>query len=268
MNIEKITRKSHFYNEDRFIIEKDFIMVVDGATSLEKSNLKPTSGCYLANKIKKRLPKLKGTIISRLDTISKEAYKEISKNKEMSKKILPSAALTWIEFENDYLTVHTIGDCEATIITKSNEIIRIVVNDLIKLDDKAIDELINISKEKNITIKEARPLINDLLIKHRMMMNTPNGYSIYTPSSNPDFKYSCNKFKIDELKEVYLYSDGFADAFTTFDIYKSHKEMFSKSVNIDKVIENIVKSAYSDPLYNKYPRFKLIDDITVVKIKF
>ena len=52
MHIEKYTRKSHFYNEDRFLIKKNIIMVMDGATSLEKSNLRPTSGSYIVNKIK------------------------------------------------------------------------------------------------------------------------------------------------------------------------------------------------------------------------
>lgn len=268
MKIEKKTRKSHYYNEDRFIINKDFIMVIDGATSLEKGSLKPTGGCYLSNKIKKELPRLKGNIVSRLDKISKDMYKELSSTSSISVRSLPSAGLAWVEFNNDEIITHTVGDCEITIITKDNEIIRIVIDDIIKLDDKAIDEMIKISKDKNISIKEARNLVNDTLIKHRMLMNTEDGYSIYCPSDKPDFKYSTNKFKVNEIKEIYLYSDGFSDAFTTLNIYKSHKDMFSKSLDINKVTNKIVQVSFNDPLYNKYPRFKLIDDITVVKIVF
>lgn len=266
MKIEKLTRKSHYYNEDRFLINKDFIMVMDGATSLENSNLKPTGGSYLVNKLKKDLPKLKGNIFSRLNVISKNMYDEISENNDINVKMLPSAGLAWVEFDKDDLVVHTIGDCEATIITKENKIIRIVINDLIKLDDKAIEEMKEVSKKENISIKDSRVLINDTLIKHRMMMNTKNGYSIYCPCDKPDFKYSTNKFKISEIKEIYLYSDGFADAFTTFNIYNSHEEMFSKNIDINKVVKKIAIKAFKDPLYNKYPRFKIIDDITAIKI--
>lgn len=266
MHIEKITRKSHQYNEDRFLIQKDFVMVMDGATSLDKSNLKPTSGSYLVNKIKSDLPKLKGDIISRLDIIAKDIYKTLEDSNGMDSRILPSAGLSWVEFQQNEIIVHTIGDCEASIVTKDNKVIRIVINDLLKLDDIAINELIEISKKENISIKEARPKISNTLVRHRLLMNKENGYSIFTPSANPNFKYSTTIFKKSDIKEMYLYSDGFSDAFTTFKLYSSPEAMFSKSININNVVKEIVKKSQEDKSYNKYPRFKLIDDITVVKI--
>ena len=77
MKIKKYTRKSHYFNEDRYIINKDFIMVIDGATALEKSNLKPTSGAYLAGYIKTTLPKIKGDISERLNIVSKNIYRTL-----------------------------------------------------------------------------------------------------------------------------------------------------------------------------------------------
>lgn len=268
MKIKKYTRKSHQFNEDRYLVHKDVIMVMDGATALEKSSLKPTSGSFLVNKIKKDLPKEKGTIIERLDSISKKLYKMLEKSNTVSEKILPSCGLSWVEFDNEYVIIHTIGDCEAFIAKKDGSTKRIIINDLIELDNKSISELIKISKEQKISVKNARSKIDNILIKHRLMMNKNDGYSIFTPSSNPNFEYSTHVFKKDEIKDIYLYSDGFADAFTTFKLYQSAEDLFSKNRNLAKVIEKIVKKANQDKEYNKYPRFKMIDDITIVKITF
>ena len=87
MKIEKYTRKSHYFNEDRYVIDKDFIMVMDGATSLEKSDLKPTSGAYLVNYIKRELPKLSGPVIERLSVISKNIYNTLSQNNTINETI-------------------------------------------------------------------------------------------------------------------------------------------------------------------------------------
>ena len=266
MKIKKYTRKSHYYNEDRYIVTNDFIMVIDGATSLEKSNLKPTSGAYLVSYLKKELPKLNGSVIERLNIVSKDMHKMLAKNNNVNEKILPSCGISWIEFHNDKIIVHSIGDCEVFITKKDNTTERIVIDDLLKLDDISLNKLITVSKERNISIKEARPLINEILIKHRLLMNKENGYSVFAPYENPNFKYSTREFNIKEVKDIYLYSDGFADAFTTFKLFKSAEHMFSKNRNIQKIINNIVKKANEDKNYNKYPRFKLIDDITIVKI--
>lgn len=266
MRIQKYTRKSHRYNEDRYLVHKDVVMVMDGATALEKSSLKPTSGSFLVNKVKNDLTKHKGSIIERLDKVAIETYKMLENFNTINEKMVPSCGLSWVEFNDEYVAIHTIGDCEAFINFKNGMSQRIIINDLIKLDEKAINELVKISKENNMSVKESRPLINDILIKHRLLMNKEGGYAVFTPSKNPQFKYSSQTYRKDEVKNIYLYSDGFADAFTTFKMYKSAEDLFCKNRNLSKIIKKMVNIANKDKKYNKYPRFKLIDDITVVKI--
>lgn len=43
--------------------------------------------------------------------------------------------------------------------------------------------------------------------------------------------------------------------------------MFKDEIDLKLIIDKIVSVAKSDPDYNLYPRFKLIDDITAIKIK-
>ena len=72
MKIEKATRKSHFYNEDRYIVGDNYCMVLDGATSLVSSGIKPTEGSWFVSRIKGNLPKKCDDVIEKLEYISKK----------------------------------------------------------------------------------------------------------------------------------------------------------------------------------------------------
>jgi len=264
MIVEKVTRKSRRYNEDRFLEFKSCFMVMDGATSLAPTKFKPSGGSFLVSYLKNNLPKGNDSIIEKLYTLSKELSKYTD---EKSEEYLPSAGLAWCEIKEDIVNIHTIGDCEVVVITNNGKIIRYVQPELIKLDSLAIKEMIDISKEKSISIKDARKYVNDMLIKHRKMMNKVEGYNVFAPYDNPSFKFLSASVEKKDVKYIYLFSDGFASAFDCFGIYNSFETMFKDEIDLKLIIDKIVNVAKSDPDYNLYPRFKLIDDITAIKIK-
>lgn len=264
MIVEKVTRKSKRYNEDRFLEFNSCFMVMDGATSLAPTNFKPSGGSFLVSYLKNNLPKGEKSVIDKLYNLSKSFTKYTN---EKSEEYLPSAGLSWCEIKKDTIDIHTIGDCEAIVVYNDGKITRFVQPELINLDSIAINKMIEIAKEKNISIKEARKYINDILIKHRKMMNKDNGYNVFAPYDTPKFKFLNASINKKDVKYVYLFSDGFASAFDCFKLYDSFEEMFKDEVDLRKIINRIVDVAKSDPDYNLYPRFKLIDDITAIKIK-
>lgn len=264
MEITKITRKAKYYNEDRYLVFDNYCFVIDGATSLLPSFFKPTSGSYFVSYIKQNLPKLNGSIIDRLNLISSNFSKLIKENKE---EYLPSAGISWVEIENKKVNIHSIGDCEIVVCLKDNSIKRFVQPELIELDNKAINKMIEISKKDNISIKQARKSINDILISHRKLMNKENGYNVFAPYLNPNLKFSSYQLDKNEIKYIYLFSDGFASICDTYHKY-TYNELFTKNIDLKKTINEIVTISKEDPLYNKYPRFKLVDDITAIKIVF
>lgn len=263
MKIDAFTRKSHYWNEDRFIIGKNYFLVIDGATPLIKIKHKNLA-CYMVNYIKKNIHKYDGPIKARLEALSNDIYKKLNTN-SLDTAYLPSASLCYVEEENDEFIVGIVGDCEVVVKTRNNEIIRCFDDSLSKLDTAALTEMVKIAKEKQIDVCSARPLINDILIKNRRLQNKSNGYNAYTVL--PDFslnelKY---KFKKDDVKEIYLYSDGFSDSFNHLGIYSSCEEMFKKSLDIKEEVNKIKNEAYLDSKCNLHPRFKVIDDITIIK---
>ena len=265
MKITAKTRKSHYWNEDRFVLGKDYFMVIDGATPLIKSN-NFNEACWLVTYVKDNINKLTGCIEDRLNVLSKEGF-NLLPVKIKEEDYMPSASLAYIEVLEDEFSAHTLGDCEVTFILKDGNIIRCFETDLAKLDDKSINELVHHAKEKNIHVVNARPYIKETLLKHRKMINKSNGYKGFSLTSDPNIKTSCFNIKKDLVQEIYIYSDGFSQSFEHLNVYKSHEAMFSKSLDLEEEIKKIKDHAFLDPYCNKYPRLKKIDDITVIKIE-
>lgn len=266
MEITKKTRKSHAHNEDRYVIGYDFYMVIDGATPLIKDSFNKAR--WMVDQMKASLKKRSTlSVIDRLNKISKELYYELPIEKR-DKDYLPSASLSFVTWDDKYFYAYILGDCEVTFILKNNSVFRCYQDELSKLDDISINELINVSKEKNIHIIDARKYINDILIKHRRLINEENGYQGFTLSDNLNLNPKCFRVLKEEVKKIYLYSDGFAQAFDNLKIYNSHNEMFNHDLNLDEEFKKIVDVSFNDPYCDKYPRFKKIDDITAIKVNF
>lgn len=265
MKITAKTRKSHYWNEDRFVLGKDYFMVIDGATPLIKSN-NFNEACWLVTYVKENINKLTGSIEERLNVLSKEAY-NLLPVKIKEEDYMPSASLAYVEVLGDEFSAHTLGDCEVTFVLKDGKIIRCFETELAKFDNISIKELVQHAKDKNIHVVNARPFIKDTLLKHRNMINKPNGYKGFSLTSNPEIKTSCFIIKKDLVKEIYIYSDGFSQSFEHLNVYNTHEEMFSKSLDLDEEILKIKNQSFLDPYCDKYPRLKKIDDITVIKIE-
>lgn len=265
MKITSKTRKSHYWNEDRYIISDDFLMVIDGATPLIKSN-NFNEACWMVNYIKKNINRYKGKVLDRLYQISKDAYKALPvKIKE--EDYLPSASLSYIEWDDEYYYANTLGDCEVTFITNDDIVVRCYTDELSILDNIVIEKMKDLKNEKNIHLVHTRPYVNEILIKHRKLINKIDGYSAFALMEEPIIKLNTLKIKKEEVKEIYIYSDGFSQSFEHLNIYQNHEQMFKKSLDLDEEIKKIENVSFSDPYCDKYPRLKKIDDITVIKVE-
>ena len=264
MKINAFTRKSHRWNEDRFIVGDNFWIVIDGATPLIK-----TKGVNLArlmvSYIKKNINKYDGRIKERLIKLSKDMYNEFILD-NYDQAYLPSASIAYVELIDGFYHVGILGDCEVTFRLKNNQVLRCFTTELARLDEISLKELVKASHDNNISVLKARKYIEDTLIKHRRLINQENGYQAYTISSNLPFKEYTYQIAENQVDEIYLYSDGFSMAFQHLKIYSDHQEMFNHTLDIQLEVKKIVNKAFFDKNCNKYPRFKKIDDITVIQI--
>ncbi|MDE7168150.1 MAG: hypothetical protein K2O28_04800 [Clostridia bacterium] len=266
MKIYCRTRKSHRWNEDRFINGRNYSIVLDGATPLKISG-QFNEARWLVDYFKNNIKRHSGNIKSRLSKLCQDAYHNLPIEIK-DEDYLPSASACWVEWNNDTIDIGILGDCEVTAVTYEDEYFRFYDDRLRVLDNIALNEMVAAAHKHGTTFLEARKYINDLLIKHRKLINKPNGYSAIALSPNAKICERAYSIKRDNIKTLYLYSDGFSQAFENLGIYKTHTEMFKQIESVDAEIAKIVAASFSDPNCNKHPRFKVIDDITVVKIDF
>ena len=263
-----LKQSKSYYGEDRLVLKGNHLFgVIDGATPLYKngspkqigSNNK-TWASWLVSTLKRNLEKGSDSIYEVFENTSKMLYDKFTSVNPKDKAYFPSCNFAFAEFdeEKEMVTITQIGDCEAFVKFKNNKFERIMQPELYALDAYAISEMVKRGGKKDS--------IMDILRYNRGLMNEENGYASYTLSSNPNFKYTIKTYNLADIEEIYLYSDGIGQAFDELKITSSPEELFNKYSNINDIVSDIVTVANTDKDLKKYPRFKKIDDISIIKL--
>lgn len=262
MTVKKRTLKSHSYNEDRFVCGKCLFGVIDGATVLEDKPIgnSKTKASVLSAFVKKRLERYCGCDLPQyLREISVEALKSGIED--------ASCGISLVEVRSGKIVLYYIGDCDIFVKFKNGKVERYNQNELQPFDEKALSEQIRTARERGISVREARKYINGLLIENREKKNKKGGYDIFEPTLKPNFRASVVEIDKKEVQEIIVCTDGFSQSFKLLKLVGSYENLFDKKVDLFSLCDEINKELEKDADYNLYPRFKLKDDITVVKIE-
>lgn len=159
------------------------------------------------------------------------------------------------------------GDATILIKLKDGTVKIIKDTSLEKLDNKAIYEMVSKRNNLNLSYSKARESVNDTLIKHRLMKNTPNGY--YTLEFNKEaINHSIEgSIDINLINSILVMSDGFSCISDSYNKY-SYTELFEviEKNNIEFVYNEIRQIEDEDYDAVKYPRFKKGDDSSCIYI--
>ncbi len=263
MKVYKKTVKSHSFNEDRYVVANGLYGVIDGATDLSDKPTKwhRSQASMLVAGLKKALERASSSdIVPLLFDLSKVSYQTFGN--------VASCGISLVQAVDEKVNFVCLGDCDILIKYKDGKVDRVKQTELERLDKKAINQMVERARQDGISVLDARKYINPLLIKHRSLKNMPGGYNVFEPMEEPNFEclsFSANK---DCIESVIICTDGFAQAYTTLEILPSFERLFDSDCSLDDVVQNIIDKSKADPKCDKYPRFKMIDDITVVKVDF
>ena len=262
------------WNEDFAYSNKNFSFVIDGATSItnQKFSNEETDAKWFSNNFGEYLKKHLNDKTLSIAEIVKKGIKYINKKYKLlagDTKVLdmPSACISIVRKNQDKMEYFMLGDC-GLLFKHKNKIKEYVDTTLIKLDKINIKKMIKISKEKHITVLEARKLINDDVLKIRLLKNTAKGYWTLCDSTE-----ACDHAKVGEIKcqpndEFLLFSDGFSQVWNVLHIFNK-KQVFKYLEN--HTLSNLVNLLHSkqneDAGCNKFPRMKTHDDTSAVYFK-
>lgn len=260
-------------NEDIVYVTDSYGWVIDGATGLNKKNF---TGCssdaywfvnewnnYLKDNILDNDTSIQEVVFKGIDYISNKFYQIATKN--IDKIDFPSASIAVIRINNAKVEYFLLGDCTLVVENKNGKSLIIKQNLLDKLDTKAKIEMSELMVNKGVNFMEARQKINSLLIKHRLLKNTPDGYWTLEFDKNAVKNCLCGCLDFEKCQKILLMSDGFSAIFDNYN-YVDENNIISlvEKHGLKKICKIIRFIEEEDADILKFPRFKKSDDASAV----
>lgn len=260
-------------NEDCIGFGKNYGFLLDGSTGLKKGNIPEVE-----SDAKWFVESFRNIIIKNIDKdeplpdIIRNGISKMEENLNelgltgIDKVDKPSASMTLIRSEEDYLEVFSLGDCTLLIEKPDGEIIKIHDDSVSSLDKIVLNKMIQISKDKNISVSEAKKYVSEDLIKNRYKKNTKQGYWILGFNKTAvDYAYS-KTWNLNEIKSLCFFSDGFEEFYEIMNLAEGYKDFYKilKENNTNDIYNKLRKKQQQDLKCNKYPRLKNKDDASIL----
>lgn len=270
-------------NEDSVMATRLFGFVIDGASGLysEKVTNFSSDAQWFSHSLSKllshELSKMEWSIAEHVERACErllEEYQQLLGEKGLSfaKEKLPNSTISVVRFQEctNQLELFQLGD--SPILVEQNERLTLYDDELLAISDySALSEMLRIAKKREIDLIEARPLIAEHLKANRRKRNTSKGYWILDPTGEGIKGARCVTLPLDEVTRLVIMSDGLWEAYDTFRLFSKPEELFERifsSESLEALISELRVAQMSDPLLNHYPRFKLMDDASVLRYNF
>ncbi|MGM9857701.1 MAG: hypothetical protein ACI311_00375 [Bacilli bacterium] len=271
ISCDQFTTKVHRYKEDNVVVKNNFLYsVINGLPFLysKEKNLNMTT--RFINDVKNALNHFDGKqrLAHYLYNISKDEFNKFSILKNYDNSYYPACGLAIVYFEDDFAELYTLGDCYIAYETKDNKKFMMYSQEVVDVNTTLLNSAVEYSSSKKCSLRKSINMLHEEIVKNRKLLNSNNGSNTYTISKVPQFKFSHQKVKIDNLKEVLLFSDGFAQSFQLLSLFENYEELLKDDLNISELSNQILKIWESDRRLKKYPRLSYKEDITVLKLLF
>lgn len=261
-------------NEDIAYAEDSYGWAIDGATGLNKTNLTGSKGDvywfvnewnnYLKDNILDKSKDIKEIVSTGVDFIGNK-FDEVSSLKHPDKVDLPAASIAIIRINNNKVEYFLLGDCTLIIENSKGKSSIIKQTLLDRLDNIAKAEMNKLMLNEGISFIEARQRINPLLIKHRLLKNTPEGYWTLGFDKNAVENSLYGYLDLEECKKALLMTDGFSAIFDNYKYIEADNLIsIVEKQGLHQVYETIRLIENEDADAVKFPRFKKSDDSSAV----
>lgn len=266
---------SHPINEDYVLINRNYAILMDGATGLGGPDIQShtTNAEWLtqfaAHYIGHHLDRhFCDHQLQLVDVVAPAIAKVGAKLRTFEQRLNhrfapheePSSSLIILRDIGHQLQIFSLGDSIVMFRETNGELVVSRDQNLVDLDDSVLRRMRELATEQGIDViaTRAHPEIEQMLIANRAKKNTPGGYWIF--GSEPTAIHHAREFLLDtrQIDKVICLSDGFdyealgltAEEF--FDQCTAH--------NLTEFANRIERAQLADAGCNQRPRFKLRDD--------
>ena len=210
-------------NEDsaRIDLESGCGVLVDGATGLSKSHLTEMASdaaWYAQTLVKETLSELAdqgqaiGAALLAAGTRVARAYMSLPGAERAERIDYPNGSLAAVRWNADRLELASLGDASSVVVMKGGAHIVLHDSTLDALDKINYERMFRHAKEHGTSMREARKVLNDRFVEHRLLMNERDGYWAVDVTCRGYGHEWCLEVPRSQVQCVVMCSDGFAAA--------------------------------------------------------
>lgn len=178
---------------------------------------------------------------------------------------VPSAGLVCLRLRGGALEYFSLGDLTCLLALDGD--VRVLRNDAIgRLDRQAIGEMVRLSRQRGLSVRQCRPLVDGILRQNRRTRNRPGGYAIFDPTGRGIAGADRAQWDPGQVRAAALMSDGFADAVPLYRLAPDWAALLARleTQGPQPLLDQLRAAQADDPDFTRYPRFKLGDDATAL----
>lgn len=272
--IETLCTPGKMVNEDSFSVSKRHLLVIDGASGLYGQHVtaEASDARWLALRGAEEYGRLLQERDDPMPRLCREACLTIQKEflsllpPDAGQDAYPSAGVAAVRLTGDRLEYYSLGDLTILLRFRDGHVERIHDQTLTDLDNGVIREMVRLARERGEHVSQQRLRVQELLQRNRRLRNHPGGYWIFDPAAVGAERGLYGSFPAEEIRTAALLSDGFADAVPLYGLEPDYDRFLARleAEGPEAVCRVLRVIQQADPGLDRYPRFKLADDATVV----
>lgn len=170
-------------NEDVYDRTSASAWVIDGATGLTDQQFsdRESDGLWFVNRISDRLSvrmdhshSLSDIVRRCIEDVASE-YDDLTADVDIEEIDRPSGAIAVARWDSEQLEYLVLGDCSLIVSHSNNETTDILGEGPRRFDQRVVDVLRELIRERNYSYDAAREQVQPLLTKHRRLKNKGGG---------------------------------------------------------------------------------------------
>ena len=263
-DVKMLSKAGGSVNEDAVGAGENYLFVIDGATALTASS-QANSAAWLARETAAALHRQLSDVSKTIPEIMRNIVRELCTKWEADPADGPSAGIAIFRLNGDKIEYFGLGDCSVSVKFKNGGFETREEENLARLDRIALDKMCALRAQTGCSAKEARSAINETLIEHRELKNTPRGYWCLDLTGEGIAHARLAFFAAEEVKSLFLCSDGFAQlcGFQAVESLPALHDL-SEREGLETLFQKLYELQEQDVELLVLPRFKLRDDTSAV----
>lgn len=277
-------------NEDRLTVLDQAAWVIDGTSGFSDRSITShpdSDGVWFVEEMQKYLTEhvyddesLENIVAGAIEHVALALDDEITAELEIetappdidgvSMSEIPAATIGLVRWTGGELEYYSLGDSSVLLRTGSG--VEHYIEAEIQKSDAYLKSLVR-EKVDEDTPTNSKEILSDLqprIRETRQYREVPGGFWCLGINPVSARKAISGTVSLEDLRDIYLFSDGFLDVVDGFDLFEDWESVadYIDAEGVDAAVSKLREIQADDDSLVEYPRLKKMDDIAMIHLDF